>query len=111
MGRNGKPSENKVQAPKVASKGGKTKHRKGGEKARKLGPQRRLERTFSKFLNTSAELTAEKQHEADRIKRQVSMGLIEPMSGGEFQDKLNRPRHKHVNPKKIARLLMPNAGY
>lgn len=110
MAKNGKPSENKVHAPVVKSKGGKTKHRKGGEKARKLGPTRRLARALARFTSVSEELTHHKQVEAQHIRNFVRDGDLKPMSGAEFTDRLNRPRHKTVNPHKIARLLMPN-GY
>lgn len=111
MAKNGKPSENKVKAPKVEKHRSKTKHRKGGDKARKLEPTKRLAKVMAKFTGTTAELNHHRHVEEDHIKQLVSMGIREPMSGAEFQDKLNRPRHKQVNPKKLARLLCPNAKW
>jgi hypothetical protein len=111
VAKNGKPSENKVKAPKVEKHGAKTKHRKGGDKARKLEPTKRLARVMSKFTGTSGELTAHKNIEAEYIRKYVRDGEMEPLSGAEFHDRLNRPRHKQVNPKKIARLLCPNAKW
>ena len=87
-----------------------TKDRKGGKKSRKLGPERRLERTMRKFTGTSNELTFHKKVEEGAVKNMVHEGIMEPLSGREFKERLNRPRHLQVNPKKIAKLLCPN-GY
>jgi hypothetical protein len=67
-------------------------------------------RTMSKFVGTSWDLTEHKKMEENAVKSMVNDGIMEPLSGAEFKERLNRPRHKTVNPLKIAKLLMPN-GY
>lgn len=106
-----KPSPNKVKEPRTQPKQRQgSKDRKGGKKARKLAPERRLSRTMARFTGVSNELTEHKKMEADYIRKYVRDGDMQPLSGMEFSERLNRPRHKQVNPRKIAKLLMPN-GY
>jgi hypothetical protein len=87
-----------------------TKNRKS-PKSRKLAPTHRLTKVMAKFTGISGELTEHKNMELGYIQNYVRDGNMEPLSGAELHDRLYRPRHKTVNPKKLARLLMPNAGY
>jgi hypothetical protein len=65
---------------------------------------------MAKFTGVSEELTFHKRVEEGAVKNMVNEGIMQPLSGKEFKERLERPRHKTVNPLKIARLLMPN-GY
>lgn len=110
MAKNGKPSENKVKVPKATGKvSAKSKDRKG-HKSRKLGPSRRLAQSLAKFTGVSGELTQHKNMELAHVQKYVRNGDMQPLSGAELDERINRPRHKTLNPLKIARLLMPN-GY
>lgn len=75
-----------------------------------MGPTRRLARALARFTSVSEELTLHKKMEENHIKAYVRDGDMQPLSGAELHDRLERPRHKTVNPHKLARLLMPN-GY
>lgn len=104
-----KPSENKVKEPPKKEKKVGTKHRKGGKKVRKLAPMRRLGDAIGKFSTASNTLTEHKKSDMHHIQIMVEL-TGKALSRSELEDRLNRPRHLQVNPKKIARMLMPN-GY
>jgi hypothetical protein len=88
-----------------------TKNRKGGAKVRKLLPNRRLNSTLDRFSEVS-NIRTEIRHKAEEgIKTLMANGEISPMDGKDFQAAIHKCKVAKPDPKKIMRLLMPNASF
>lgn len=90
---------------------GQSKHRKGGSKVRKTAPTRRLNSTLDRFSRASNQRTNSRAGREERVKKGVAEGILEPMSGSDFFHYTHKCKVAPPDPKKIARLLMPNASF
>lgn len=98
--------EKKVQAVKAKSQ---TKHRKGGEKVRKVAPARRLEAKLAQFSDAAAAAKLQRgMREAAQLTA-VREDSSKVMDGPTFKRHVSNTNATPRDPRRLVRLLMPNA--
>lgn len=104
MGKNtNKPAPTKSAAPKKAHS--------VPSLVRKKKAEAKQARLLAKFAESAADAGAERKLKADKQQDAVRRDPLAVMAGLEYDAYLNRTKKKPIDPKKIARALMPNARF
>ena len=83
-----------------------------GSLIRKKKAAAKQERLLNKFAVSAAEAGAERRVKSERQAARVRVeGIDAAMCAEEFEEYRNRTKKQPIDPKKIARALMPNARF